>query len=106
MGKQIRIMVKKVNQKHSVETVDDCLDTYHNLVGGFIEIVRLGNGICMVCDDEGKLKDYEPNLLFPNDIIMGDVFFCSEKDAEFASLSDEQVANLEEMLPQITIWSM
>lgn len=57
--------------------------------GGYIEVVRLGNKVIMVIDEEGKLKKgMMPNVLasrlynavkgFTNpDIIMGDALICN-----------------------------
>lgn len=58
-----------------------------DVVGGYIEIIRLTDEVFMVVDEEGKLKDYYVNVAateifrkcFPksNDYIVGDVLICS-----------------------------
>lgn len=66
---------------------DDTLHGLHDLVGGFIEIVRpqlLPRDWVMVVDDEGKLKDYPVNVLgtilynSPWDTINGDLVLVRE----------------------------
>lgn len=53
----------------------------HEILGGFMEIVRLGNGIVMLVDDCGKLKDTELNEIATGlygDTIMGNAILCKE----------------------------
>lgn len=66
---------------------DDTLHGLHDLVGGFIEIVRpklLPRDWVMIVDDEGKLKDYPVNRLgtilydSPWDTINGDLLLVRE----------------------------
>lgn len=66
---------------------DDTLHGLHDLVGGFIEIVRprlLPRDWVMIVDDEGKLKDYKVNALgtilynSPWDTINGDIVLVRE----------------------------
>ncbi len=64
------------------------LEECQEMVGGFIEIVRLnGSKLIMVINEEGKLSDLEPNsvatimarahnAIYPNDYIAGDVLIC------------------------------
>ena len=90
--KEIKIIVKKVGEPHRVEIVKDEYATYNNLVGGYLEVVTLDKGVLMVCNEEGKLDGLEPNLILPHDIIVGDIFFCSQKGPDFASLTDAQIS--------------
>lgn len=96
--KEIKIIVKKVGKKHSVEIVKDDYATCNNLVGGYIEVVTLDKGVLMVCNEEGKLDGLELNLILPNDLIVGDIFFCSQKGPDFASLTDAQISYVEKFL--------
>lgn len=66
---------------------DNTLQGLHDLVGGFIEIVRprlLPSDWVFVVDDEGKLKDYPVNVLgtilydSPWDTINGDLVLVRE----------------------------
>lgn len=55
------------------------------IVGGYIQIINLRDGSAIVCDEEGKYKDYKINkeatnmakdCLMPGDYIVGDVLVC------------------------------
>ena len=41
---------------------------------GLIEIINLDRGVCLLCNEEGKLIGLEPNRRLGNDIICG-VFY-------------------------------
>lgn len=62
------------------------LEQLRGFVGGYIEVVPVGNGECVVCDEEGKLKGKPLNMaatamfrrLF--DPFVGDVLICKRKE--------------------------
>ena len=67
------------------------LKELQNIVGGYIQIIELGNGWQMVIAEEGKLKGMpynaiatdlaqEHEAIFENDYIVGDVLICMEGD--------------------------
>ena len=59
---------------------------------GLIEIIELEDGICLLCNEEGKLFGLEGNRKIGNDIIAG-VFYVTAEDGEgnLSSLNDKQV---------------
>ena len=136
-NKMMKVVVKKVNKTQEVVTIPNELKALQSLVGGIIEIVEIGDGVLMVCNEEGKLKNLYPNLiisdgvlmvynekgkgkslypnliisdgvlmvcneegklknLYPNliisdDVIVGNIFFCANKDCDFCSLNEKQI---------------
>ena len=66
---------------------------------GLIEIISLGNGDCLLCNEEGKLLGLPLNRAVRDesgeiyDIVCGTFFLCSAPPDEenFSSLSDEQI---------------
>lgn len=41
------------------------------ILGGYFEAVGFDKNQIILCDEEGNLKDLEPNLLVPGDVIVG-----------------------------------
>jgi len=97
----IRVLVKKLGEKAEVQTIDYCCtDTsaIRNIIGGFLEVVKISEDIFVAVDDVGKIKGYVPNLYFGmHDVLVGTVVFIGEtRDNEygesyFCSLSDAQL---------------
>lgn len=67
------------------------LEESQSLVGGYIQIIRIGYGEVMILDEEGKLKDKPVNMvatlvaksrraIFSNDCIVGDVILCKDDE--------------------------
>ena len=51
-----------------------------DMIGGYIEIVRLRNGNMLVVDEEGKVKKRPVNIVasqLAGQAIVGDVVFCA-----------------------------
>lgn len=67
------------------------LEEAQALVGGYIQIIHVGNDRVMVFDEEGKLKRKPVNqvatmiakmhrAIFPTDFIVGDVIYCKNEE--------------------------
>lgn len=78
---------------------NDFLSELQRLVGGYIEILRigsLGNSMRMVVNEEGKLKDlpcnYKASLLYnvADDYISGDAFIVKTKNSDIEPFTDSE----------------
>ena len=59
---------------------------------GLIEIINLDVGVCLLCNEEGKLIGLEPNRRLGNDIICGVFYILGEdENGVLKSLSEEDV---------------
>lgn len=99
MSKKLRIVLKKVGEKSVEAFVEDTLEAKQKLVGGLIEVVPLDD-VLIVCNEEGKIDNLPPNVLFDYDYIAGDCFVIGDdyKTANFKSLTDEEVEKYKEEL--------
>jgi hypothetical protein len=85
------VVTKKPNKKALLVEIENKLSELQRIVGGHIEIVQLTQKIVVICDDEGKLKGYEPNLKYGLDTLVGTVIFAGVEGEEIKSLNDEQL---------------
>lgn len=69
----------------------DELKEYQDIVKGYIEWISFDKNQILLCNEEGKLKDMEPNLLVPGDVIVGPVIVVGTEGEEFRSLTPEEV---------------
>ena len=90
---KIRIVLKKVAEKPKVMNIENTLEAKQKLVNGLIEVVQITDDILLICNEEGKLENLLPNLVFDYDYIVGDCFFVGDdyENGDFKSLTDEQV---------------
>lgn len=97
--KDLRIVLKKVGENPEVMNIENTLEAKQKLVDGLIEVVSITNDILLICNEEGKLDNLPPNLLFDYDYIAGDCFFIGDdyKNEDFKSLTDEQIEEVREL---------
>ena len=103
--KQIRVLLVRPGQYPEERMVNNTLPALQKLVGGDIETVSpWPDRVCIVCDDEGKLKGKPFNrTLGYYDVLAGDFFICGVQDGDFCSLTDTQISRYEKLYhdPQI-----
>ena len=90
---KIRIVLKKVNKEPKVMNIENTLKAKQKLVNGLIEVVPVTDDILLICNEEGKLENLVPNLVFDYDYIVGDCFFIGDdyENGDFKSLTNEQI---------------
>lgn len=98
----IRVMVLKagVEEGRIVEKFPNTLEALQEAVGGYIEIVRVTDSITILCNENGKLIGLNHNFYtYRNDkledSIAGDVVIIGTEDDEFASLTDEEIEEIQ-----------
>ena len=97
--KELKIVLKKVGENPEIMNIENTLERKQELVGGLIEVVPVLEDVLLICNEEGKLDNLLPNLIFPYDYIAGDCFFVGDdyKNGEFKSLTDEQITEIKEL---------
>lgn len=91
IGFMITIVIKAPGKEAYSKEIEDELEVYHQILGGYFEAIGFDKNQILLCDDEGKLKDLEPNLLVPGDVIVGTVIVVGTEGEEFRSLTPEEV---------------
>lgn len=90
----MKVVIKEPKKEPEIREINNDLKVFQQIVGGRIQVVQMpfSEDIYLVLDDEGKLKGYEPNVLFwGGDVIVGTVIFVATKDEDFAELSEYQI---------------
>ena len=104
--KEKTIKVLKVAPQMTPEVVmlDNNLEALQRAVSvgadyvGLIEIIDIDDKACILCNEEGKLIQLEPNRRFYDDVLCG-VFYVTgqSKDGELTSLSDSLIEHYKKM---------
>ena len=95
---EIKVLMVEPLKAPTVVTLKTDLDSLQKAVSigadyqGLIEIISLGDGTCILCNEEGKLIGLEGNRRIGHDIIAG-VFYVVGENAEdeLISLTDQQI---------------
>ena len=95
MGKKlIKILLKKVGKDPEVIEIRNTLEAKQKLVDGLIEVVPYDD-LLLICNEEGKLLNMPPNLIFGFDYIAGDCFLIGDdyEHGDFRSLTEDEIKN-------------
>lgn len=99
--KELRVLLKRFGREPEIKIIENTLEAKQNLVGGLIELVSYDD-LLLVCNEEGKLLNMPPNLLFDYDYIAGDCFLVGDdyENGDFRSLTDEEIEEYTQKLKE------
>lgn len=102
--KEITVLMVEPGKHPKVTTLKDDLDSLQKAVSigtdyqGLIEFVSLGNGDCIMCNEEGKLIGLDGNRRLGSDILVGVFYIMSENDeGELQSLTEQKIKSYTEL---------
>ena len=90
MKKTIRVLYKPAGKPFEVREIPNTLKACQELVGGYIEVVKICRDVLLVCNEEGLILGLEPNP-FLGEPFVGDIFCCGEDGEEFADVPESFV---------------
>ncbi len=95
---EIKVLMIEPMKEPKVVTLKSDLDSLQKAVSigadyqGLIEIITIDDGVCILCNEEGKLIGLDGNRRVGNDIIAGVFYVVGENDeGELISLTDQQL---------------
>jgi hypothetical protein len=96
--KEIKVLMVEPGKNPKITTLQNDLESLQKAVSigadyqGLIEIVPLGNGDCILCNEEGKLIGLDGNRRVGRDIIVGVFYVMSEdREGDLISLSEKKI---------------
>ena len=99
----IKVLMVEPGEHPKEVMLDNSLDALQKAVSigcedqGLIEIIGLEDGICLLCNEEGKLLQLEGNRRLGDDIITGVFYILGEDgDGELTSLPQEAMEHYKE----------
>lgn len=93
----MRVLYKAPGEAPRTMVIPNELGVLQQLVGGYIEVVRIGR-ILILVNEEGKLEQLEKNFRVEvyDDTIHGSAVFVRANGAEFDSLTGKDIEELRE----------
>ena len=103
-AKELTVLMVEPGKHPKVTKLRDNLDDLQKAVSigadyqGLIEFVDLGNGDCIMCNEEGKLIGLEGNRRWGNDILVGVFYILSEDSCgNLVSLTEQKIKRYAEL---------
>ena len=113
MNKNIKVLVVKPEQIPTIAEYEDRLETWQQLVGGYIELFYpFEDDVAILCNDEGKIDGLPLNRAIKDaggeilDIIAGTFAVVGLDDEDgFRSLTDDELKKYAELyaVPEVFI---
>lgn len=88
---KIKVIRKEPEKGPQLIEIDNTLETFQKEVGGYIALGETPTTLCILCDEEGTLKQKPFNMTACGMRFVGTILFLESKGEEFQSLSDEYI---------------
>lgn len=84
---KIDAIIKRPNEMFGhKEKIENTLEAMQRIVEGYIEVVNLGDGVLVVCNEEGLIRDMPLNCRIGQIVLFGPVIVLGEDGEEFADV--------------------
>ena len=91
MADRIKVLYKPVGKPFEVREIPNTLAACQELVGGYIEVVRICTDCLLVCNEEGLIRDLPVNR-FLNYDFRGNFFMCGKNGEDFDDVPEVLIA--------------
>lgn len=94
---RIQTILKEPGKSPRLFTVKNDLAEFQKLVGGYIEVIRFGEGCLCIVNEEGKINGTSrANFWYKDDIIFGTAIFVGsdEEEGDFVSLQHKDIQRI------------
>lgn len=84
MSNEIKVIVKKPGEEPYETTIPNTLEACQDLVGGYIEVFPVATDACIICNEEGLLRDLPFNCIVQGNPFVGPIVFAGIDGEDFA----------------------
>lgn len=93
----MRVLMKVPGKDPQTIVITKSLGLLQQLVDGPIEVHTLTDGLVMIVNEEGKLKNLEPNFYVDRlkDTILGTAIFCGKDGEDFTDIDEHDLTVLQ-----------
>lgn len=85
-------MYKEVGKEAKIIQIENSLEEKQKLVGGLFDVIAY-NDVLIICNEDGKMINMKPNIIFDYDYIAGNCLVVGDdyESGEFKSLTEQQI---------------
>ena len=87
----ITVVIKHPGTEPFVDIVENSLETFQDLVGGYIESYTIATDLTILCNEEGLLNSLPYNIKICGNHFVGTIVAVGIKGDEFASIKAANV---------------
>lgn len=94
----MRILIKEPGKDpHTMVVPNNDIGVLQQLIDGYVEMVRITDGLVMLVDEDGLLKKKERNFHIASldDDIVGTAIFCGEDEDKFTDIGEGDLVILQ-----------
>ncbi len=95
---RILVCIKKPDADPYVDIVENTLETFQKLVGGYIESCTVASDLTLLCNEEGLLNGLPYNATICGNPFVGPVVAVGVDGAEFSSIAAAHIPFVLRML--------
>lgn len=83
---KIKAIIKKPEDEFGrLVEIENELEVFQSIVGGYIETTGYKN-LVIICNEEGKLRGLQPNIVLGRDFLVGTIIVCGASGDEFSDI--------------------
>lgn len=86
MKKKIKVIIKDPGKKPRCVWISNTLENLQKVVGGYIEAVTIASDMCIICNEEGRLRNLPYNCDICGVSFVGTIVFVGVSEDEFCSV--------------------
>lgn len=86
MKKKIKVIIKEPAKKPRCVYISNTLENLQKTVGGYIETVTIASDMCIICNEEGRLRNLPYNCDVCGVSFVGTIIFCGVSEDEFCDV--------------------
>ena len=86
MKKKIKVIIKDPGKKPRCVHISNTLLNLQKVVGGYIETVTIASDMCIICNEEGRLRNLPYNCDICGVSFVGTIVFVGVSEDEFCDV--------------------
>jgi hypothetical protein len=94
---KIRVLIKRPGEKGRWQEIENDLATLQQIVGGYVEEVRIFTDLSILCNEEGKLRGLPYNLNVLGLDLVGTVVFVGVNKRGFTDCPESTAQCIREL---------
>ncbi|WP_293997672.1 DUF3846 domain-containing protein [uncultured Megasphaera sp.] len=88
------VVMKRPGKPARIGQIANTLEEMQRIVGGYIQMIPLDNDYMMICNEEGKLMNMQPNIWWLNDKIVGPIIIARQNGEDLEDLKRLEANNI------------